>query len=243
MTQDVVDPADDTAVGGRLADAISDLTGGGRHVPDPERVVEFVADLLRHSDHCSVTFMRPGQPLRTIATTDELPVRVDNIQYSLGEGPCVSAATQDYVCLAQDLATDERWPTFGPRCVEETGIHSMLGFRVPIGGPDEAALNVFARAPGALTEDDVTLLALVAPLASLAVQARTHEHDVGNLRTALSTSRQIGTAIGILMARHLISSDEALTRLRHSSQSLNRKLRDVAQDVELSGSLPGTEDG
>lgn len=59
-----------------------------------------------------------------------------------------------------------------------------------------------------------------------------------NLEVALKSSRQIGTAMGILMARRLVTSEQAFELLNRASQHLNRKLRDIAEEVELTGTLP-----
>jgi AmiR/NasT family two-component response regulator len=47
----------------------------------------------------------------------------------------------------------------------------------------------------------------------------------------MATNREIGAAVGILMATHRISADEAFALLSKSSQRLNRKLRDIAGGI------------
>ena len=84
----------------------------------------------------------------------------------------------------------------------------------------------------------MTSASLLAPFAALAAEAHLRAHDVGNLTAALATSRQIGTAVGIVMARHRVSSDEAFALLRKASMDLNRKVHDIASEVELIGDLP-----
>ena len=64
------------------------------------------------------------------------------------------------------------------------------------------------------------------------------EDEAANLRVALSSNRQIGAALGILMNRLEMSNDESFTLLRETSQRLNRKLRDIADEVVLTGELP-----
>lgn len=61
--------------------------------------------------------------------------------------------------------------------------------------------------------------------------------QVANLEIALDSNRDIGTAIGILMNAHLVPHNEAFTMLRTASQHSHRKLRDIATDVILTGSL------
>jgi hypothetical protein len=64
--------------------------------------------------------------------------------------------------------------------------------------------------------------------------------QIGNLELALNNARRIGAAIGILMLTHKISEAQAFDMLRHVSQNSHRKLRDVADDVVITGTLPQT---
>ena len=64
------------------------------------------------------------------------------------------------------------------------------------------------------------------------------EDEAANLRVALSSNRRIGAAIGILMYRFKIGNDESFTLLQETSQRLNRKLGDIADEVVLTGELP-----
>jgi hypothetical protein len=114
----------------------------------------------------------------------------------------------------------------------------MLSIRLTLGGGDLAAMSFYSAKSGAFTGLDVGVASMFAPFAALSLQRQLHEEDVDNLESALTTSRQIGTAIGILMAREFLTSDQAFDLLRRASQHLNRKLRDIAAEVELTGALP-----
>jgi hypothetical protein len=61
---------------------------------------------------------------------------------------------------------------------------------------------------------------------------------IANLERALSTARQIGTAMGVLMASYKLTEEQAFTQLRQTSQNINRKLREVADNVVFTGALP-----
>lgn len=63
-----------------------------------------------------------------------------------------------------------------------------------------------------------------------------HE-KIKHLEIALQTSREIGMAIGVLMGRQRIPADRAFDQLREHSQRTHRKLRDIAADLVLTGSL------
>ncbi len=66
------------------------------------------------------------------------------------------------------------------------------------------------------------------------------ENRSANLERALSSNRQVGAAIGILMASHKLTNDQAFALLREASNKTNRRLSDVADDVVLTGRLQWT---
>ncbi len=86
--------------------------------------------------------------------------------------------------------------------------------------------------------DEVDLDRLLEDL--LLVEARLRRQEVDQFRTALASSRQIGIAIGILMASDRSTSDAAFDRLVRASRNSNRKLRDLADEVVRTGALPST---
>ena len=54
---------------------------------------------------------------------------------------------------------------------------------------------------------------------------------------ALLSARRIGAAIGILMSQFKITDEQAFELLRYASQHRNRKLRDIAENVVLTGTI------
>lgn len=82
------------------------------------------------------------------------------------------------------------------------------------------------------------MASVLVPMAALAVESHLREHDRENLMQALTSSRQISTAVGIIMSTQRVQSAEAFELLRRASMDLNRKLRDVAEEVNLTGTLP-----
>ena len=222
---------------GHLEAIAASMTVRGRPIT-PDAVVETARVAVPHAQHVGITLLRAKHRPRSAAATDEVPERLDGLQFDLDDGPCLDAATGPAVLRTGDVGVDERWPLYGPRCVETTGIRSMLCLRLPIAGEDHAGMNFYSSEVDAFTDEDVTAGSLLIPFAALVQQADLHHEDVQNLRTALDSSRMIGTTIGILMATHRVGEGEALALLRRTSMTLNRKLRDVAGDVTYSGTLP-----
>ena len=224
---------------GRHFEEISRLLGAEQELL-PERVLALAAQVVPHAGHCGITLLREGRTYEVVSSSDPLAEQVDRLQHALGQGPCIDAAAEDDAVVTPDVGIDPRWPVFGPACVEQTGIHSILALRM-LTGPDAlASLNLYAPSRDAFDDLDLGVASIIAPFAAISVTTALHERDVANLGSALSTSRQIGTAVGILMASHGATSEAAFAMLRNASQHLNRKLRDVAEDVELTGELPAS---
>ena len=140
-----------------------------------------------------------------------------------------------------DLRSEPRWPDFGRRAAETTGVLSMLSIRLYFEDPQtaelRAGLNLYASKPHAFEESDETVAVLLGTHGALALAAAHQQQRADGLALAQQSNRTIGTAIGILMARLLVTGDQAFDLLRISSQRSNRKLRDIAQDVIDTGKL------
>ncbi|MFK4083122.1 GAF and ANTAR domain-containing protein [Kribbella sp. NPDC020789] len=178
-------------------------------------------------DHASISITGSDRTIRTLAPTDETAVRVDALQYSLGEGPCLDAVLEEPVVRADDLRADGRWPRFGPGAAE-LGIGSQLAFQFRAEPHVRGAVNLFADGVGVITEDDVQLGFLFANLAAAALGWSRHAET---LTTALQSRAEIGQAIGIVMERYKLDRDRAFAFLVRTSQTGNIKLREVAAGI------------
>jgi AmiR/NasT family two-component response regulator len=107
-----------------------------------------------------------------------------------------------------------------------------------LGDSNRGALNYYAPQVDAFTQYDVGVTAMLSMLSSVALQHSIEQKKVENLEAALESSRQIGMAIGILMASKLLTAEQAFEELRHASQRTHRKVRDIAAYVMDTGTLP-----
>lgn len=238
MSEASSDPDGYALVGAQFEELAAALRQEGGGPPDPERITKLAAKAVPHSAHCGVTLLRGRSRPTAVAATDELPPRVDEMQYETGEGPCLSASEDNDTYWVDDLTIDQQWPIFARRCVAETEVRSMFSIQLHLQGDDRAAINFYGQKAGAFDELDMGTGAIFGPFVAMALQSQLREQESSHLRTALQGSREIGIAVGILMARKLLTSEEAFEQLRQSSQNLNRKLRDIAAEVEWTGELP-----
>lgn len=76
-------------------------------------------------------------------------------------------------------------------------------------------------------------------IAELQAQGLVSTHQVEQLRQALCSSRRIGAAIGIVMARTNVAEEVAFDALAQASMRSQRKLRDLADHIVETGSIEG----
>jgi hypothetical protein len=188
---------------------------------------------------CASLFCRPNRqkPALTLVATDQLACELDDMQNRAGQGPCLEAMGTAELIQVDDLAADQRWP----RLLElkrPSRIRSVLSVPVHAGDCGTQSLNLYAEPRHAFDSSQHSAAYLCGAALGLALAALHQRERADHLRIALGTNRQIGTAMGILMARHRCSADDAFTALRVTSQHLHRKLRDVADEVVYTGMLP-----
>jgi hypothetical protein len=220
---------------GQLAVSLAD---GADQPFTQQRLVEFAVRGIPGAEHASMTVVDGNRPPRTTAQSDELPYQWDQLQYEHGEGPCLEAAASNGFELAADLRTENRWPLFARAIVDQTPARSMLSFRLFLTEQHRAALNLYATRPGAFTDQSTATGSMFAAYASMALLAAARHDTANHLTRALETNREIGVAMGILMAGGKLTGPQAFDQLRIASQKFNRKLHDIATDIAKTGVLP-----
>jgi transcriptional regulator with GAF, ATPase, and Fis domain len=228
MTHDL--PTDDATR--EIFVRLSGLIYGGA---DEKAIHHSIVDAARRLvDGCerASLMLRQRDRFVTTAATDDVARRVDQIETELGEGPCYDAIVDEAYQHDADLTSGSSpWPHFTERIVAETPVRSAIGYRLYLDGDKVGALNLFADEPGALTERAADQGAVLASFASVALMAIRAREEAATLRLGLSSNREIGKAVGLLMAAHHIGADEAFNVLRRTSQELNMKLTHVAEQV------------
>jgi hypothetical protein len=218
-----------------LAALAADMRGPG---DNNEALLRLTQLAVKHIDGCdwaSITVVRGGKGC-TLAASDDVALAADTLQYQTGEGPCLSAAEDNAAYLLFDVETETRWPRFTAALAAQTPARSVLSFQLP--AEEHSALNLFARLPGAFDDDDVTTGTVFAAQASSLVALHHAQDKAASLSQGLDSNREIGAAIGVLMAHHKITREAAFTLLRQTSQHLHIKLRDIASAVVDTGTLP-----
>jgi hypothetical protein len=195
-----------------------------------DAVVNAAPRLVEGCDHASLMIRRKGR-FETVAASDEVARIVDGYERELGEGPCIDAIADASVFHDPDLTDGSPWPRLSERVLALTPVRGMAGFRLRTGDAATGALNLFSDSPDRLTEHAVHQGIVLASFVTVALAASDQRETAESLRAGLQSNREIGKAMGLMMAFHKISDDEAFAMLRSTSQDLNIKLVEVARQV------------
>lgn len=216
----------------RFAEESTDLKGVNDAV---SRIVRYAIATVG-TPYAGVTLLRPGGRLESIASTDPIVDAADQLQYELQEGPCLEAAVDPpaHVLLSTELATDARWPRWGPKTAA-LGLRAVLSAELRAGERRLGALNLYGEQPRQFSSENAATAHLFAAHATLALSAAS---TVEGLQTALDSRTEIGQAQGILMERFNLDADRAFQVLRRYSQNTNMKLHEVARTLIDTRSFP-----
>ena len=183
-----------------------------------------------------VMLMSGDIPRGSLCTSDEVSQLIEELQFTLGEGPCVNAYLQDTVVNEPDLADPEiaRWLAFTPPALQ-AGVRAVFGFPLRVGTVRLGALNLYRDRPGPLGAEqhaDALVLADVTARWVLETQAGAPDGAVARaLETEADFHFAVHNAAGIVSVQEDISVTEALIRLRAYAYSNDRMVDDVAQDL------------
>jgi len=170
------------------------------------------------------------------AASDPASERIEELQFVLGEGPCIDAFASRRPVLVPDL-TDRaanRWPAYAPAAHDE-GVRAVFAFPLQVGAARLGVLDVFRARAGPLTG---TELRQALAFTDLAVRTLLDGQDTatpgaaaGGLDEAIEHSPELFQAQGMVMVQLGVSLAEALVRIRAHTYAENRRLNDVARDI------------
>ncbi len=220
--------------GERRLRILAHLTGD-QPAGETRRLCRVCADVTAMTG-AGIMLMSDDIPRGSVCTTDDLSALIEQLQYDLGEGPCVDAYRLDRPVLEPDLAepATPRWVAFSPPALE-AGARAVFGFPLQVGAARLGALNLYRDQPGPLDDEqhaDALVMADVAAEAILLLQA---EAPSGALATELETGAEfqwvIHQAAGMVSAQMDASIGQALIQLRAYAFGNDRPLTNVARDV------------
>jgi GAF domain-containing protein len=207
-----------------------------------QSVLQHVVDLARRvvpaRAEISITVVR-DERATTAAFTGDMARHLDEAQYGQGYGPCMEAALGGQIIEVTDGRTESRWPEYTPIFLEFGALSSLA---VPVPAAQlSAGLNVYAPVAAAFTDEHRHAVAQLAAYAAVALAnldaLQDAREQAENLRTAMESRAAIEQAKGILIERFKVTPDQAFRLLTAVSMNTNRKVRDLAEQLVLTGEL------
>lgn len=219
-----------------LAELARDLAGAAPLEEMLQRALEFAIEFVPGCEQAGISLVRNGKVVETTASVGALAEACDALEEELGQGPCVSAGIEAAPTVRiEDTRADKRWPRFAARAAE-LGVRSLLACQLATPRDRLGSLNLYSTRAHGFTPNSELIAAAYATHVGLALGALDKED---NLRAALQSREVIGQAMGILMERHRITATQAFDLMVLVSQRSHVKLREIADELTRTGTLPG----
>lgn len=177
-----------------------------------------------------------------------LATRMDQVQFDLGEGPCVDAARERRPSLHPHALRSAAavWPALAPTLVD-AGVQAVFAMPLQVGAVRLGSLGLYRSVAGALGADGTSTAlayadAAVVVLLDLHAHVRPGELLHPDLEAPVSYRAEVHQATGFVAVQASVGIAEALLLLRAHAFSSGRPLLIVARDV-LAGRLRIATDG
>lgn len=220
----------------RVWGAITAVANGQGRSPALAHAVTACTELLSAMG-TSFAMTRNGGPLEPLLASSPRAAELDELQFTVGEGPSVDAIASGAPVLEADLATPgagRRWPAFSS-AGSERGTHGAFAFPVGVGAAKVGVLTIYRQQAGPLDPDQVRdgLVFADAVLVLALDQRHGANADLDEVIEAAFTARraEVHQAAGRLAAQHGISVTDALARLRAHAYTSGLPLHRIAADV------------
>lgn len=182
--------------------------------------------------------MSRGDGLREpLFTTGPRSEEVSELQFTIGEGPCLDALTRNETVMVADLSSASsrrRWPGFSPAAAR-LGVGGLFSIPIRAGAARLGVLDLYRDRPGPLTADELAdVLAYADALLLLTLDQRAGISQGMNafLDTEFTERRaEVHQATGMISVQLGVGVGEALALLRAHAYAHDRRLADVSADV------------
>lgn len=216
--------------------AIAEGVHGAGPAELPERLCDVAVELLPVTG-ASMSLHCDGMPVQLSASNAQAAYLTE-VQATLGDGPCRSAAESRAPVQACDLTNGRdvlRWPVFAQQATA-AGVRAMYSIPLGTDAVCVGTLDLYRDSPGALTDRDLRTARLVAAAMTVALMALPREaenaaRDERWLGGLTADHDEVYQATGMIMAQLGVDAEEALDLLRAHAFAHGRMAVDVARDV------------
>ena len=214
----------------QLSDAASEQAA------QPERICELCVQMLGITG-AGIAMVTPAGHRGVVHATDDVSALIEELQLTLGEGPCMDAVQGHGPVLVPDLQSSpdlatERWPGFLAEAAD-AGVEAIFAFPLRIGAISIGALDLYRTSPGDLSDTELPAALLAADAAALAVLHRYSGEQASSAWRGYAERHQfqIHQATGMVQVQLHVPTEKAFLMLRARAFADGRSLSDVAADV------------
>lgn len=174
----------------------------------------------------------------TLASSDEVAARIDELQFELGEGPQLVAFQSGDAILIPDVAQvdHDAWPIFGA-ALSELPVRALFSIPMKMGAVTVGVASLYRRHPGGLSHDqEISALAIASAIAiTSAERAILFAHEDGPAESAATPAsrREVHQATGMILVQLDTTATIAYSRLQAYAFATGRTVQSVAHDVVL----------
>lgn len=189
---------------------------------------------LAVSGVCVTLVARAGTPdsqQRLVRATDAVATRLEDLQFTVGEGPGMDAITSGTAILVPDLiATAARWPAFTPGA-RAAGAAAVFAFPLALGTIRLGSLDCYRTTAGQLSSRQITAALVLAEMTFEAVVSETAGHAHDDLGWITDIHAEVHQASGMVKYDHGITMEAALLRIRGYAYANDMPIAVVAQRI------------
>ncbi|WP_233265357.1 GAF and ANTAR domain-containing protein [Leifsonia sp. AG29] len=216
--------------------------GGGEGASGAERRAEYWRPFMAALPVSGTSVSTIGELFgtETVAASDSIAARLDELQFDLGEGPCWDAVRLRRPVLEPDLraAAAASWPAFSPAALD-AGVGALFAFPMLIGRLRIGAVDLYSREPLVLDQADTREASRLADEAGRRLLHRAltalGADDLPEDRNPFSR-RAVHQATGMVLAQLDVSADDARSVIQAHAYATNRSMMEVSREV-LEGRL------
>lgn len=197
-------------------------------------ICHFAVEQLTASG-CAVTLMARPPSVEVLASAGRRAEELADLQFALGEGPCLDAFLTGVPTYAVDLASrGARWPVFSSQACE-LGVLAEFSLPLQVGAAPVGVLDLSRGESGMLSEEhlaDAFTAAEIVTDALVLLQGNADGSELSTLLQPAGLDRMVvHQATGMVSAQLDATLADALATLRAAAFRSGRSIHEVAVDV------------
>ncbi|HET7385573.1 MAG TPA: GAF and ANTAR domain-containing protein [Nocardioidaceae bacterium] len=212
---------------------------------DKPAVVGWLQRLCRAAERAlpatgvAITLMSDGHEPLTAVASSSASAAVEELQFTLGEGPCLDAHASRAPVLIADVSDGAtvRWPAYA-EAVGNHGVRAVFAFPMQVGAARMGVLDVYRDTRGPMSPEALAQALAFAEVALTALldAQRSHDDAESVLEDAVDSRLEVYQAQGMVMVQLGVDIGEAMVRLRAYAYAHDRRIGELAREI-VSGKL------